>query len=86
MEMEKLRNTRLNSQYTLLFKNIGDRRNMNMVADNKGVKRDIFNSVMSDIEQSTYGHLLFDNCATSYENARVRTNVFPNEKTVIYDI
>ena len=82
----KLGNTRLNSQYTLLFKNIGDRRNMNMVADNKGVKRDIFNSVMSDIEQSTYGHLLFDNCATSYENTRVRTNVFPNEKTVIYDI
>ena len=35
----KLRNTRMNSQYTLLFKNIGDRRNMYMIADNKGVKR-----------------------------------------------
>ena len=82
----KLRNTRMNSQYTLLFKNIGDRRNMNMIADNKGVKRDVFNHVLSDIEQSRYGHLLFDNCASSYENTRVRTNVFPNEKTVIYDI
>ena len=82
----KLRNTRVNSQYTLLFKNIGDHRNMNMVADNKGVKRDIFNCVMSDIEQSRYGHLLFDNCPSSYENTRVRTNVFPNEKTVIYDV
>ena len=82
----KLRNTRINSQYTLLFKNIGDRRNMNMIADNKGVKRDVFNCVLSDIEQSRYGHLLFDNCASSYENTRVRTNVFPNEKTVIYDI
>ena len=59
---------------------------MNMVADNKGVKRDIFNCVMSDIEQSRYGHLLFDNCPSSYENTRVRTNVFPNEKTVIYDV
>ena len=45
----KLRNTRINSQYTLLFKNIGDRRNMNMIADNKGVKRDVFNYVLSDI-------------------------------------
>ena len=82
----RLRNSRVNSQYTLLFKNIGDRRNMNMIADNKGVKRDVFNCVLSDIEQSRYGHLLFDNCASSYENTRVRTNVFPNEKTVIYDI
>ena len=56
-----------------------------MWCDNKGVKRDKFN-VLSDIEQSTYGDLLFDNCTTSYENARVRTNVFPHEKTVIYDI
>ena len=55
---------------------------MYMIADNKGVKRDKFN-VLSDIEQSTYGHLLFDNCTTSYENARVRTNVFPNDTTVI---
>ena len=82
----KLRNTRINSQYTLLFKNIGDRRNMNMIADNKGVKRDVFNCVLTDIEQSRYGHLLFDNCAGSYENTRVRTIVFQNEKTVIYDI
>ena len=82
----KLRNTRVNSQYTLLFKNIGDRRNMNMIADNKGVKREIFNNVLCDIEQSKYGYLLFDNCTTSYENARVRTNLFPDDKTVIYDI
>ena len=82
----KLRNTRVNSQYTLLFKNIGDRRNMNMIADNKGVKRSVFNCVLNDVEKSRYGYLLFDNCANSYENARVRTNVFPHEKTVIYDI
>ena len=59
---------------------------MYMVCDNKGVKRDKFNNVLSDIEQSPYEHLLFDNCTTSYENALVRTNVFPHEKTVIYDI
>ena len=59
---------------------------MNMIADNKGVKRNVFNCVLNDIEKSRYGYLLFDNCANSYENARVRTNVFPNEKTVIYEI
>ena len=82
----KLRNSRVNSQYTLLFKNMGDRRNMFMLADNKGIKRVNFNEVLSDVEKETYGYLLFDNCAKSYDNARVRTNIFPTEKTVIYEM
>ena len=82
----KLRNSRVNSQYTLLVKNMGDRRNMNMLSDNKGLKRSKFNNSLSDIEERTYGHLLFDNCPTSYDNARVRTDIFPSEKTVIYDV
>ena len=82
----KLRNSRINSQYTLLFKNIGDRRNMTMVGDNKGIKRCVFNNIVSDIEQSSYGYLLFDNCTTSYENSRVRTNIFPDDKTLIYNV
>ena len=59
---------------------------MFMLADNKGIKRVKFNEVLSDVEKETYGHLLFDNCATSYDNARVRTNIFPTEKTVIYEM
>ena len=81
----KLRNSRINSQYTLLFKNMGDRRNMHMLSDNKGLERTKFNNILYDIEEKTYGHL-FDNCPTSYDNARVRTNIFPSEKTVIYDV
>ena len=70
----------------ILFKNIGDRRNMTMVGDNKGIKRCVFNNIVSDIEQSSYGYLLFDNCTTSYENSHVRTNMFPDDKTLIYNL
>ena len=82
----KLQNSRVNSQYTLLFKNMGDRRNMHMLSDNKGLKQTKSNNILGDIEEKTYGYLLFDNCPTSFDNARVRTNIFPSEKTVIYDV
>ena len=59
---------------------------MTMVGDNKGIKRCVFNNIVSDIEQSSYCYLLFDNCTTSYENSRVRTNIFPDDKTLIYNV
>ena len=55
---------------------------MYMVGDNKGIKWCVFNNIVSDIEQAPHGYLLFD----SYENSRVRTNIFPDDKTLIYNI
>ena len=45
-----------------------------------------FIGTLNDINYSPYGYLLFDNCINSPNNARVRTNIFPFEETIVYDV
>lgn len=82
----KLRTARVNSQYIVCFKNLADRRNMRTLAENKQISPQLFNTVLKDIDNDPHGYLLFDNCAYGYCNARVRTNIFPYEQTIIYDL
>lgn len=82
----KLRNSRVNSQYIVMFKNLADHRNMYTVGENRKISRSKMSNILKDINSQPYGYLLFDNCVKGYDNTRVRTNIFPNEKTIIYDI
>jgi hypothetical protein len=39
-----------------------------------------------DIGKKQYGYLVFDGCPKGYANARIRTGIFPEDETVIYDL
>ena len=82
----KLRNLRINSQYYLMFKNLSDCKNIEMVGRNRGIKSARLDNVLRDVESNPFGYLLFDNCVKSYSNTRVRTGIFPGEETIIYDL
>lgn len=82
----KLRNLRVNSQYYVMFKNLSDHNNMYTICDNKKIDRNRFNKVLSEINEKPYGHLVFDNCRKGFANCRIRTDVFPHEPTMIYDL
>lgn len=81
-----LRNSRVNSQYIVMFKNLADSRNMYTLMANKKIKRAVFSKVLAEINNTPYGYILFDNCVKGYDNARIRTNIFPDETTIIYDM
>ena len=83
---EKLCNSRVNSQYHLLFINIADFRNMYTISDNRKIKHAVFNNVLANVNHVPYGYLLFDNCTNSFGDARVRTNIFPGENAIIHDV
>ena len=82
----KLRNARVNSQYHIMFNNLSDHRDIEMIAANKKIKLDKIHNVLKDVnKKSRYGYILFDGSPRSYENTRVRTGMLPQDKTIIYD-
>jgi hypothetical protein len=71
----KLRNTRVNSQYHVIFNNLSDRRDIETIASNK---LDKIHGILNDVgNRSRYGYVLFDGSPHSYSNTRVRTGMFP---------
>ena len=82
----KLRNCRVNSQYHIMCKSLTDCRDVEMVAANKKICQSKLRKVLEDIGKTQYGYLVFDGCPKGYDNARVRTGIFPEDETVIYDV
>lgn len=42
-------------------------------------------SLSDEIRRNDYGYVLFDNCPKSFDNARIRTGILPEDDTVILD-
>ena len=82
----KLRNCRVNSQYHIMCKSLTDCRDIEMIATNKKICQSKLRKVLEDVGKTQYGYLVFDGCQKSYANARVRTGIFPEDETVIYDL
>ena len=82
----KLRNIRVNSQYHVIFKNLSDFRNAQLVASNRKIDSCVFSKILSEINDKQYGYLVFDGSPNGCNNTRLRTNIFPNECTTIYDV
>ena len=82
----KLRNCRVNSQYHIMCKSLTDCRDVEMIAANKKMCQSKLRKVLEDVGKTQYGYLVFDGCQKGYANARVRTGIFPEDETVIYDL
>ena len=82
----KLRNCRVNSQYHIMCKSLTDCRDVEMIAANKKICQSKLRKVLEDVGKTQYGYLVFDGCQKGYANARVRTGIFPEDETVIYDL
>jgi hypothetical protein len=82
----KLRNARVNSQYHVLFNNLSDLRDIEMIASNKKIKLGKIHKIIKSVEKKNqFGYVLFDGSPRSYSNTRVRSGILPGEKTTIYE-
>lgn len=82
----KLRNVRINSMYHLVFNSHIDTWDIELIAQNKGIRLPVLRKLLSDIGKKQYGYLLFDGCPHSPANTRVRTGILPDEHTIIHDL
>jgi hypothetical protein len=82
----KLRNCRVNSQYHVMFKSLTDFRDIEMIANNKKIGQSVLHRILTDIGKKQYPYLCFDGSRKSFANSRLRSDIFPDEETVIYDV
>ena len=82
----KLCNTRVNSQYHILFKSLTDSRDVEMIASNKKISIGTLQKVLQDVGKKQYGYLVFDGSPKGCCNTRLRTGILPDNETIIYDI
>jgi hypothetical protein len=82
----KLRNCRVNSQYHTVFKSHTDSRDVEMIASNKKIPLQSLHKILTDVGKKQYGYILFDGSPTSYANTRVRTGIFHDDETIVYDV
>ena len=82
----KLRTARANSQYIVVFNNVGDNRNLKTILYNKDLSKNILENLIDDMNKDNHGYIVFDNHIKSENNVRIRKNIFPNEITTIYDV
>jgi hypothetical protein len=82
----KLRNCRVNSQYHTMFNSLSDSRDVEMIASNKKIPLALLNKILSEVGKKQYGYILFDGSPKSFANTRVRTGIFCDDETVIYDV
>ena len=83
----KLRNARINSLYHIpIVNNHTDIRDMELIARNRGIRLPILRMILADVGQKQHGYLLFDGCATTPANTRIRTGILPDDQTIIYHV
>ena len=82
----KLRTARTNSQYIIVFNNVGDNRNLKTLLFNKGLSKNFMECLIDDMNENDHGYIVFDNHIKSKHNVRIRKDIFPNELTTIYDV
>ena len=59
---------------------------MELIARNRGIRLPILRKILADVGQKQYGYLLFDGCATTPANTRIRTSNLPDDQTIIYHV
>ncbi len=57
-----------------------------MVATNKKISASKISEIHRDTNKMKYGYILFDGSPKSYANAQLRTGIFLEDDTIIYDI
>jgi hypothetical protein len=72
--------------YHLVFNNHTDTRDMELIARNKGIRIPTLRKILTDVGKKQYGYVLFDGCAQTPANTRVRTGILPGDHTTIYDV
>ncbi|CAB3977398.1 DNA polymerase [Paramuricea clavata] len=82
----KLCNCRVNSHYHVMCKSLTDYRDVEMIAANKKINQNKLHRVLEDIGKKQYGYIVFEGCPKGYANTRVRTGIFPQDETIVYDI
>lgn len=60
-----------------MFKSLTDSRDMEMIAANKKISMTVLHKILADIRHGS---------PKSYANTRVRTNIFPEDETTVYEI
>lgn len=79
------RTSRVNSQYLVLLKNPSDQLQVNTLARQlfpRNVK--YFHEAFEDATAKPHGYLLVDLSQATPDHCRLRTNIFPNEQTIVY--
>ncbi|CAB3982341.1 DNA polymerase [Paramuricea clavata] len=82
----RLRNCRVNSQYHTVFNSLTDSRDMEMIASNKKIPLARMRKIVNDVGKTQHGYVLFDGSPRGYANSRIRTGIFPQDHTVVYDV
>ena len=70
-KVETLRMILSNSNYIILFQNIGDKRDLYHVFQTRRLAKDVFS-------EKKYGYIVFDNVPSSLCNGRIRTDILKN--------
>lgn len=81
------RNISLNTHILVLFANKRDEsQSMSLARQLYPGKTKSFLQVYEDATKKNYGYLVIDCTPSSPREIKLRTNIFPNEQTIIYDI
>lgn len=54
--------------------------------ENKKIPVEKMNKLVEGVNSRQYGYVLFDNCPKSYDNARIRTGILPEDDTYVYEM
>jgi hypothetical protein len=79
------RTSRVNSKYIVLLKNPPDKLQIRNLARQVFLENvNYFNESYEDATKDAHGYLLLDLSQQTPDNLRLRTNIFPDETTVVY--
>ena len=81
-----LKTLRKNMHYHVVFVNHNDYSTFSIITHNKKISDGTFKRVYDDIKEDKHGYVVFDGKNDSYGNCRIRTGVFPQDNTYVYDV
>lgn len=80
-----IRSSRINAQYIILLKNPPDRlQAMNLGRQIFPRKQKYFLESVDDACEKPFGYILIDLSQNTPQNLRLRTNIFPGERQIVY--
>ena len=81
-----LKTLRKNTHYHVVFVNHNDYSTFSIITHNKKISDATFKRVYDDVKEDKHGYVVFDGKNDSYANCRIRTGVFPQDNTYVYDV
>ena len=76
----------LNTHYNVLFQNLRDVMQISILSRQLGMGNALVDAYKDAVLTKQYGYLLIDLCPHSEDKYRLRSYIFPDEYTVIYDV